>query len=152
MDKYERMKIVEEYQEQRIKSQDYLLLQELDGAEKLLLQKLKSEERAKYLAEKKKRREEQEAKKKRVDSRWLAIYSMYGLTREQWQVIYNKQNGSCAICGKSQDKLGYKLQIDYDHVTGKVRGLLCKKCNLGIGMFGEDVENINKAIMYLEKS
>jgi hypothetical protein len=152
MDKYERMKIVEEYQKQRIKSQDYLLLQELDNDEKLLPQKLNSEERAKYLAEKKKRREEQEVKKKRVDSRWLAIYSMYGLTREQWQVIYNKQNGSCAICGKSQDKLGYKLQIDYDQITGKVRGLLCKKCNSGIGMFGEDVDNINKAVRYLEKS
>jgi hypothetical protein len=146
------MKIVEEYQKQIIKSQDFLLLQELDRAEKLMLQKLKSEEREKYLAEMKKRREEQQAKKKRRDSRWLAIYSMYGLTREQWQVIYNKQNGSCAICGKSQDELGYKLQIDYDHGTGKVRGLLCKKCNLGIGMFGEDVENINKAIRYLEKS
>jgi len=152
MDMYERMKIVEEYQEQRIKSQDYLLLQELDMAEKLMLQKLESEERTKYLAEMKKRREEQETKKKRRDSRWLAIYSMYGLTREQWQVMYNKQNGSCAICGKSQDKLRYILQIDYDHGTCKVRGLLCKKCNLGIGMFGEDVENINKAMRYLEKS
>jgi len=152
MDKYERMKIIEEYQEQRVKSQDYLLLQELDEAEKLMLQKLKAEEREKYLAEIKKRREEQQAKKNRRDSRWLAIYSMYSLTREQWQVIYNKQNGNCAICGKSQDKLGYKLQIDYDQVTGKVRGLLCRKCNMGIGMFGEDVENINKAIRYLEKS
>jgi len=152
MDKYERMKIVEQYQEQRIKSQDYLLLQELDRAEKLMLQKLKSEERIKYLAEMKKRRDEQESKEKRRDSRWLAIYSIYGLTREQWQVIYNKQNGSCAICGKSQDKLGYILQIDYDHGTGKVRGLLCRKCNMGIGMFGEDVENMNKAIRYLEKS
>jgi hypothetical protein len=51
MDKYERMKIVEEYREQRIRSQGYLLLQELDRAEKLLLQKLKSEEREKYLTE-----------------------------------------------------------------------------------------------------
>src|SRR4030043_641024 len=152
MDKYERMKKIEEYQKQRIKSQDDLILQELDNTEKLRLQKLKSEDRIKYLAEMKKRREEQDVKKKRRDNRWLAIYSMYGLTREQWQVIYNKQNGSCAICGKSQDKLGYILQIDYDHGAGKVRGLLCKKCNLGIGMFGEDAENINKAIMYLENS
>jgi hypothetical protein len=152
MDKYERMKIIEEYQKQIIKSQDELLLQELDNGEKLLLEKLNSEEREKFLAEKRKRRKEQEALKKRQDNRWLAIYSMYRLTREQWQVIYNKQNGSCAICGKSQDKLGYTLQVDYDHNTGRVRGLLCKRCNLGIGMFGENVENINKAIRYLEKS
>jgi hypothetical protein len=149
MDKYERMKIIEEYQKQIIKSQDELLLQELDNGEKLLLGKLNSEEREKFLAEK---RKEQEAVKKRQDNRWLAIYSMYRLTREQWQDIFNKQNGRCAICGKSQDELGYTLQVDYDHVIGKVRGLLCKRCNLGIGMFGEDVENINKAIRYLEKS
>jgi hypothetical protein len=152
MDKYERMKIVEEYQKQRIKSQETLLLQELDEAEKLTLQKPMPIDSTKYLAEKRKRRDEQEAQRKQEDRRWLAVHSMYGLTREQWQVIYTEQNGSCAICGKSQDKLGYKLQIDYDLVTGKVRGLLCKKCNMGIGMFGKDVENINKAIRYLEKS
>jgi hypothetical protein len=149
MDKYERMKIIEEYQKQIIKSQDELLLQELDNGEKLLVEKLNSEEREKFLTEKRKK---QEAIKKRQDNRWLAIYSMYRLTREQWQVIYNKQNGRCAICGKSQDKLGYTLQVDYDHISGKVRGLLCKKCNLGIGMFGESVENIERAIRYLEKS
>jgi hypothetical protein len=150
MDKYERMKLIEEYQKQIIKSQDELLLQELDNGEKLLLEKLNSEERAKFLTEKRKRRKEQEAVKKRQDNRWLAIYSMYGLTRDQWQVLFNKQNGSCAICGKSQDKLGYTLQVDFDHVLGKVRGLLCKKCNLGIGMFGEDITRIEKAIRYLK--
>jgi hypothetical protein len=84
--------------------------------------------------------------------RWRAIYSLYNLTRWQWQAIFERQRGRCAICGISQEDLGYTLEIDYDHNTGKVRGLLCKKCNLGIGMFGEDVENINKAIRYLEKS
>jgi hypothetical protein len=84
--------------------------------------------------------------------RWRAIYSLYKLTSGQWQALYDKQLGCCAICGTSQDDLGYTLEIDYDHVLGKVRGLLCKKCNLGIGMFGEDVENISKAIRYLEKS
>ena len=88
----------------------------------------------------------------RESRRWRSIYSLYRLTRGQWQAIFERQQGCCAICGISQDDLGYTLEIDYDHGTGKVRGLLCKKCNLGIGMFGEDVENINKAIMYLEKS
>jgi hypothetical protein len=52
----------------------------------------------------------------------------------------------------SQENLKHPLEIDRDHVTGRIRGLLCRKCNCGIGMFGEDVENINKAIRYLEKS
>ncbi len=84
--------------------------------------------------------------------RWRSIYSLYRLTRGQWQAIFERQQGCCAICGISQDDLGYTLEIDYDQNIGKVRGLLCKKCNLGIGMFGEDVENINRAIRYLEKS
>jgi hypothetical protein len=88
----------------------------------------------------------------RESRRWRSIYSLYRLTRGQWQAVFEEQRGCCAICGISQEDLGYTLEIDYDHNTGKVRGLLCRKCNLGIGMFGEDVENINKAIKYLEKS
>ena len=88
----------------------------------------------------------------RENRRWRAIYSLYRLTPGQWQAIFERQQGCCAICGTSQDDLGYTLEIDYNHKTGKVRGLLCKKCNLGIGMFGEDVENIYKVIKYLEKS
>ena len=87
----------------------------------------------------------------RENRRWRAIYSLYKLTPGQWQAIFERQRGCCAICGTSQDDLGYTLEIDYDQNTGKVRGLLCKKCNLGIGMFGENVENIEKAIRYLEK-
>lgn len=88
----------------------------------------------------------------RESRRWRSIYSLYRLTRGQWQAIFERQQGCCAICGISQDDLGYMLEIDYNHNAGKVRGLLCRKCNLEIGMFGEDVENINKVIRYLEKS
>jgi hypothetical protein len=82
--------------------------------------------------------------------RWRAINSLYGLARWQWKAIFERQQGCCAICGTSQDDLGYTLEIDYDHKIGKVRGLLCKKCNLGIGMFGEDITRIEKAIRYLK--
>jgi hypothetical protein len=88
----------------------------------------------------------------RESRRWRSIYSLYRLTRGQWQAVFEEQRGCCAICGMSQDDLGYTLEINYNHNTGKVRGLLCKKCNMGIGMFDEDAENINKAIRYLEKS
>jgi hypothetical protein len=83
--------------------------------------------------------------------RWKSIYSLYRITRGQWLEIFERQKGCCAICDTSQDDLGYTLQIDYDHLTGIVRGLLCKKCNLGIAMFSEDVESIKKAIKYMEK-
>jgi hypothetical protein len=87
----------------------------------------------------------------RDSRRWRSIYSLYRLTRGQWQAIFERQQGCCAVCGILQDDLGYTLEIDYDHKAGKVRGLLCKKCNMGIGMFGEDIESIKKAISYLEK-
>jgi hypothetical protein len=84
--------------------------------------------------------------------RWSSIYYRFKITQEEWQAMFDKQQGCCAICGVSQENLKHPLEIDRDHVTGRIRGLLCRKCNCGIGMFGEDVENINKAIRYLEKS
>jgi hypothetical protein len=84
--------------------------------------------------------------------RWASIYYLYKITQEEWQAIFERQHGCCAICEVSQENLNHPLEIDRDQVTGNIRGLLCRKCNCGIGMFGEDVENIYKAIRYLEKS
>jgi hypothetical protein len=124
MDKYERMKKVEEYQEQS----------------KSLWERLSLFSRT------------QSKEEQRENRRWITINSLYKLTRWEWQAIFERQQGCCAICGISQEDLGYTLEIDYDHNRGRVRGLLCKKCNLGIDMFGEDVKNIYKVIKYLEKS
>lgn len=53
----------------------------------------------------------------------------YGLTIAAYRALLESQNGRCAICGAKQ---GEKLKIDHDHRTGKVRGLLCGSCNVGI--------------------
>jgi len=70
----------------------------------------------------------------------------YGLNEEEYNNMILSQNNLCAICNKSSSKT---LHIDHDHITGKVRGLLCSSCNTGIGMLQEDTVILNKAIEYL---
>jgi 5-methylcytosine-specific restriction endonuclease McrA len=70
----------------------------------------------------------------------------YGITEEDYNNMILSQNNLCAICNKSSDKT---LHIDHDHITGKIRGLLCSSCNTGIGLFKEDVYSLANAIKYL---
>lgn len=69
----------------------------------------------------------------------------YGLSKQQYEEMLSVQNGCCAICPKH---LTYS-HIDHCHTTNKVRGILCPKCNHGLGMFGDDPELMKKAIEYL---
>ena len=73
----------------------------------------------------------------------------YNMTLRQYADVLAAQNGVCAICGKPSVK--QKLNVDHNHATGKLRGLLCWKCNVGIGHFDEDLSSLRKAIKYLEK-
>jgi hypothetical protein len=70
----------------------------------------------------------------------------YGLTEEEYNNMVLSQNNMCAICNKPSDRT---LHIDHDHITGKVRGLLCSNCNLGIGLLQEDLIILDRAIEYL---
>ena len=94
--------------------------------------------------------ENERSEKTKEVHRWAAIYYRYKLSRREWQAIFDNQKGCCAICGVTQEKLNHPLEIDFDRATGKVRGLLCRKCNSGIGHLGEDVERLRRAIRYLE--
>lgn len=77
----------------------------------------------------------------------------YGLTPEGYQRIYEEQAGRCAICGdQSQSGSFVGLQVDHDHETGEIRGLLCGKCNKGIGLLGDTLEGLLRAVAYLKGS
>lgn len=95
--------------------------------------------------------EEESRAKAKESHRWAAIYNRYRLTRAEWQDMFDKQHGCCAICGVAQKMLTHPLEIDLDHSTGKIRGLLCRKCNSGISLLGDDVDALKKAIGYLVK-
>jgi hypothetical protein len=73
----------------------------------------------------------------------------YGITEEDYNLMLENQNNCCAICKKESD---IKLSVDHCHQSGAVRGLLCKKCNLGLGYFKDDTTTIKEAIKYLNKS
>lgn len=75
----------------------------------------------------------------------------YGISKEEYDLLYDKQKGCCAICGRHQSELKVALCVDHDHATGKIRGLLCKNCNLLLG-YAEDSRGVLiKAMQYLRR-
>ncbi len=73
----------------------------------------------------------------------------YGLTDTELNSIQKPQGGRCVICGKP---LNNKSHVDHSHSTGRVRGILCSKCNLGLGLFGDDSRVLRRALEYLERT
>jgi hypothetical protein len=73
----------------------------------------------------------------------------FGITLDEYNELLNKQKNSCSICG-NPPRL-QKFAVDHDHKTGKVRGLLCRDCNVGIGNLKDDPDLIEKAIQYIKK-
>ncbi len=81
--------------------------------------------------------------------------SRYGLTLDQYDILLESQNGVCKICKnpetrKHQSGRVKKLSVDHDHDTMRVRGLLCSRCNAGIGLLGEKSSALFAAAEYLK--
>lgn len=72
----------------------------------------------------------------------------YGLTAADFAARFESQGGCCAICG---EVLSADPCIDHDHNTGKVRGLLCRSCNSGIGLLKESPDVLRAAIDYVKR-
>lgn len=80
------------------------------------------------------------------------IYNLkrYGITVEEYNALILKQNNQCAICKKRLTR-GRGTNVDHDHSTGKVRGLLCLHCNTGMGNLMDSEDILYSAIEYLAK-
>lgn len=76
----------------------------------------------------------------------------YGLTIEGYNSMLRGQKGKCAICSASKNNDGKKLYVDHCHETGRIRGLLCRKCNTGLGLLGDRLKDILKVKTYLERT
>lgn len=87
-------------------------------------------------------------------NRYHRLVKQLNISRKELIKVYDKlfrlQNGKCAICNKSVNKLDSRLCIDHNHETLEIRGLLCSSCNFGIGYFKEDISLLKQWIAYLQ--
>ena len=83
------------------------------------------------------------------------LKSNFGISLDQYNQKLEQQQGLCAVCHKTETKANQfgivALAVDHDHTTGKIRGLLCMKCNRALGMLGDSVETISNLLKYRSK-
>lgn len=97
--------------------------------------------------------EKQCPEKKRVMARARLMRSKYGIELSDFDAMHERAGGVCEICkGPPTTYQGYEtLCVDHCHTTGKVRGLLCNKCNQALGLFQDSTWNLEAAISYLQE-
>jgi hypothetical protein len=78
-------------------------------------------------------------------SRHYHLVRRYGIGAADVERLIEKQGGACAICGRPDPD-----HVDHDHVSGKVRGVLCFNCNGGLGQFRDDIDTLQSAVRYLD--
>jgi hypothetical protein len=85
----------------------------------------------------------------RLHSRKWVLRTKYGLSLEGYTELFHKQGGKCAICIQEIELMSHHTHVDHCHATGKVRGILCRHCNRGLGSFKDDETALRNAINYL---
>lgn len=86
------------------------------------------------------------------------LQQKYGITIDQYEWMLAKNAGLCWICNRPEERKRHQkaryleaLYVDHDHQTGMIRGLLCRKCNTGVGYFQDDAARMLAAIAYLDQ-
>lgn len=107
--------------------------------------------------------EEQKAKRKSYFAEWYArnrdrvrandVKYKYGVDAVEYSAMLVSQGGGCAICRRPEsDVKGRRLHVDHCHATGRVRGLLCARCNIAIGQMLDEPKLLRAAADYLERT
>jgi hypothetical protein len=86
--------------------------------------------------------------KKLKKMRELHLRRNFGLSIDEYERLLEQQGGGCAIC-QSPPTPGISLHVDHDHGSGEIRGLLCFRCNNGIGLFRENPDLLQDAARYV---
>lgn len=84
----------------------------------------------------------------KASTRAWRLRTKYGLAPEDFQVMLEQQDNSCAIC-RTREKPYYNWHVDHCHKTGKIRGLLCSKCNHALGLVKDKIEVLERMKEYL---
>jgi len=93
----------------------------------------------------------------KVGLKKAALKRKFNISIEEFENMILSQNNLCAICDKPESRINHRsgaiqnLAIDHNHKNGKIRQLLCSKCNLIIGQINEDIEILQSMITYLKK-
>ena len=95
------------------------------------------------------KRKYRQTDKSKISYRNSYLKRTFGITLDEYNVLFYQQNGKCAIC-KNESKR--TLCVDHNHETGEIRGLLCEGCNRGIGFLKESTEILQNAIKYLNEN
>lgn len=94
-------------------------------------------------------------KPSKIASKFYNLKYNYGITLEEYEVLYNRTNGRCYICSKSPElkECGNRnwLCLDHDHDTNEIRGLLCGQCNSALGLFYDNTEYLARAMSYINE-
>lgn len=86
---------------------------------------------------------------KRTGRDWI-YRTRYGISLEEYERLLKKQRGRCAICHRKPSSKR-RLCVDHCHRTKRVRGLLCIKCNVAMGLLGDSVDLVSLTLRYLKK-
>lgn len=93
----------------------------------------------------------QEYQKNNPDTLWrYSLKFFYGITEDNYNKMFNDQNGCCKGCGIHQSNLEKRLCVDHDHETMLVRGLLCQQCNTILGLAKDKQQILENLIEYLK--
>ncbi len=74
----------------------------------------------------------------------------YGVTLAEKEIMFDQQGKICAGCGSSTPRHNHGWSLDHDHTNGKLRGVLCSPCNTALGMVRDNVETLQKLVVYLQ--
>jgi len=86
----------------------------------------------------------------RIKDRFKSLKSKYGVTQEVYDAMFKQQNGVCKICKQTERGRYKNLAVDHNHTTNEVRGLLCRRCNLGLAYL-ENKGFMDSASAYLQR-
>lgn len=82
----------------------------------------------------------------------MLMRAKYGITQADFDDLIEFQKGKCAICFTPLEDMSRRPNIDHDHDTNKVRGILCTGCNTGLGHLGDNIKGLKRALYYLENT